>query len=86
MGLAIEREHFDLVDYLRFQRRLDEGLLALERLVRRPGFGAGPITVGAEPELFLIDEQGRALPLNQAVRAKAADPRVVWSSTGSTSS
>jgi hypothetical protein len=40
MGLAIDREHFDLVDYLRFQRRLDESLLAL-RLVRRPGFRAG---------------------------------------------
>jgi Glutamate-cysteine ligase family 2(GCS2) len=77
MGLAIEREHFDQVDYLRFQRRLDESLLALERLIRRPGFGIGPITVGAELELFLVDGQGRALPLNQVVREEAADPRVV---------
>src|SRR5512132_1364705 len=77
MGLAIERERFDQADYLYFQRRLDESLLALERLLRRPGFGTGPPTVGAELELFLVDSGGRALPINQAVRAEAADPRVV---------
>ena len=50
---------------------------ALERLLERPGFGTGPATVGAELELFLVDGQGRALPLNQAVRDETADPRVV---------
>ncbi|HKP98700.1 MAG TPA: glutamate--cysteine ligase [Actinomycetes bacterium] len=77
MGLAIERERFDQADFFDFQRRLDESLLALERLLRRPGFGTGPPTVGAELELFLIDRGGRALPINQTVRAEAADPRVV---------
>jgi hypothetical protein len=77
MGLAIEREQFNQADYLGFQRRLEECLLALARLLRRPSFGTGPITVGAELELFLVDDQGRALPLNQAVRAETADPRVV---------
>ena len=77
MGLTIEREQFDQADVLGFERRLDESLLALERLLRRPGFGTGPPTVGAELELFLVDSGGRALPINQAVRAEAADPRVV---------
>src|SRR5215207_2955094 len=77
MGLAIDRERFDSGDYLRFEQRLEECLLALERLLERPGFGTGPTTVGAELELFLVDGQGRALPLNQAVRDEAADPRVV---------
>ena len=77
MGLSIDRERFDPVDYRRFERRLDECLLALGRLLGRPGFGVGPTTVGAELELFLVDGQGRALPRNQAVRAETADPRVV---------
>ena len=55
MGLTIDRERFDPVDYQRFEARLDECLLALARLQGRPGFGAGPCTVGAELELFLID-------------------------------
>ena len=77
MGLAIDREQFDPVDYRRFEERLDECLLAMGRLLERPGFGIGPTTLGAELELFLVDSQGRALPLNQVVRAEAADPRVV---------
>jgi hypothetical protein len=77
MGLTIEQERFDPVDYVRFAERLEECLLALRRLLGRPGFGTGPLTVGAELELFLIDKHGRALPRNQAVRAEAADPRVV---------
>jgi hypothetical protein len=77
MGLAIDRDRFDPVDYERFGERLEECLLALGRLLERPGFGVGPTTVGAELELFLIDGRGRALPLNQTVRAEAADPRLV---------
>src|SRR5512132_944282 len=77
MGLTIEREQFDQADFVGFERRLEESLVALERLLRRPGFGTGPPTVGAELELFLVDSGGRALPINQAVRAEAADPRVV---------
>ena len=77
MGLAIDGERFSSVDYRRFEGRLEECLVALERLLERPGFGAGPATVGAELELFLVDGQGRALPLNQVVRDETADPRVV---------
>jgi hypothetical protein len=77
MGLSIDRERFDPVDYRRFGRRLDECLVTLGRLLGRPGFGVDPTTVGAELELFLVDGQGRALPRNQAVRAETADPRVV---------
>ena len=66
MGLAIEREQFNPADYLGFQRRLEECLLALARLLDAPGFGTGPSTVGAELELFLVDGQGRALPLQSS--------------------
>ena len=77
MGLTIEREWFDPVDYRRFEVRLEECLVALGRLLARPGFGVGPATIGAELELCLVDAQGRALPRNQEVRAETADPRVV---------
>ena len=77
MGLTIERERFEPADYVRFEERLEECLLALHRLLDRPCFGTGPTTVGAELELCLIDDQGRALPRNQEVRAEAVDPRVV---------
>jgi hypothetical protein len=84
MGLAIDRDHFDQVDYQRFEERLEECLLALGRLLERPGFGAGPTTVGAELELFLID-RGRA-PCRATRRSAPRPPTHAWSwrSTGST--
>ncbi len=76
MGTDIGKAQFDERDYSRFRERLEECLSALGQLLERPGFGAGPATVGAELELFLVDGAARPLPLNQAIRAAAADPRV----------
>ena len=76
MGTEITREKFSERDYVRFAERLERCLSDLGQLLGRPGFGAGPVTIGAELELFLVDGAARPLPLNQAVRALAADPRV----------
>jgi gamma-glutamyl:cysteine ligase YbdK (ATP-grasp superfamily) len=76
VGTEIAQEEFDEGDYERFAERLGQCLRALGQLLERPGFGAGPATIGAELELFLVDAAGRPLPCNQAVRAAAADPRV----------
>jgi hypothetical protein len=76
MGTDIDQEAFDERDYPRFAERLEEGLSALGQLLDRPGFGAGPATVGAELELFLVDGTARPLPRNQDVCAAVADPRV----------
>src|SRR6266487_36056 len=76
MGTDIDQEEFNERDYSRFAERLAECLSAFGQLLERPGFGAGPATVGAELELFLVDGAARPLPRNQAIRAAAADPRV----------
>jgi hypothetical protein len=76
MGTDIGTEDFDERDYSRFAERLGECLAVLAQLLNRPGFGTGPATIGAELELFLIDDAGRPLPCNQAIRAAVADPRV----------
>jgi hypothetical protein len=76
MGLAIEREEFSPEDYRRFSQRLTENLEALRVLLLRPDFGAGPRTVGAELELFLVDSAGFPLPVNRQVLGQTVDPRV----------
>ncbi len=76
MGTDIDQDEFDERDYSRFTERLEECLSALGQLLERPGFGAGPATVGAGLELFLVDGAARPLPLNQAISAAVADPRV----------
>jgi hypothetical protein len=76
MGTDIENEEFHELDYSHFAERLGECLSAFAQLLRLPGFGAGPATVGAELELFLVDSAARPLACNQAIRAAVADPRV----------
>jgi hypothetical protein len=76
MGKDIERDTFDEGEYARFAQRLEQCLSVLQELLDRPGFGVGPATIGAELELFLVDDAGRPLPRNQAVRVASADPRV----------
>jgi gamma-glutamyl:cysteine ligase YbdK (ATP-grasp superfamily) len=78
MGRSIDQEEFDERDYARFRDRLEESLITLGRLLERPGFGVGPTTIGAELELVLVDQLGRPLPRNQAIRAAVADPRVTF--------
>jgi hypothetical protein len=76
VGTDIDKEDFGERDYARFAERLEECLSALGQLLKRPGFGTGPATVGAELELFLVDSAARPLPHNEAIRAAVADPRV----------
>jgi gamma-glutamyl:cysteine ligase YbdK (ATP-grasp superfamily) len=76
MGTDTDQEEFGEGDYARFAQRLEECLTVLGQLLNQPGFGAGPTTIGAELELVLIDDAGRTLPHNQAIRAAVADPRV----------
>jgi len=76
MGLRIDRDRFEAADYERFAQRLEQGLRALRELLARPGFGAGPPSLGVELELFLIDAAGLPLPLNHAVLLETVDPRL----------
>ena len=76
MGTEIIRETFGEQDYARFRERLERCLSDLGELLARPGFGVGPATIGAELEACLVDDAGRPLPRNQAVRDLAADPRI----------
>ena len=76
MGTDVTKEKFAERDYARFRERLEKSLTALAGLLERPGFGAGPVTIGAELELFLVDGSGRPLPKNRAILARAADSRV----------
>ncbi|MFI6496061.1 glutamate--cysteine ligase [Nonomuraea typhae] len=77
MGRDLDKERFSEAEYARFGERLEQQLGTLRELLGRPGFGQGPTTLGAELELFLIDEKGRPLPRNQEVRRALDDPRVV---------
>ena len=76
MGLDFDRDAFEEAEFVRFAERLNESVAALGGIVGRRGFGLGPTTIGAELELCLVDGDGLALPLNDAVAAAVAHPRL----------
>lgn len=76
MGLEIERDDFSDADYAAFDVRLRACLDALEQVAARPGFGEGPLTLGAEVELDLIDADEGPSPSNEEVLSDIADPCV----------
>ena len=74
VGLSIDKETFSQVDYGLFAERLQQSLVVLRDLLDRPGFGDGPKTLGAEMELFIVDQEGCAYPINRSVLAGNLDP------------
>ena len=76
MGLAIDRDHFDTEDFVRFGARLRDCLSALETLLERPGFGVGALSIGAELELTIVGPDARPLPVNIEVLGETLDPRL----------
>ncbi|MCU0309131.1 MAG: glutamate-cysteine ligase family protein [Thermoleophilia bacterium] len=76
MGLEIDRERFSEEDRRCFAGRLQQGVAALEALCARPGFGAGPISIGMEVEMALVDGTGRPFGANRQVRAATVRPGV----------
>ncbi len=76
MGLEITRDEFDEGDFPRFTAKLEANLQALRVLLDRSGFGTGPLSVGAELELNLVDCAGGPADLNREVLQLVTDQRL----------
>ncbi len=75
MAIAITRDTFSDEDERRFAARLTAQVRRLTALCDRPGFGAGPVTLGAELEVPIVGPDGRPVSCNRSVLAALADPR-----------
>jgi len=76
VGTEILRDRFEATDHELFQGRLQEQLRALKSVLDRPRFGAGLRTLGAELELSLVDDAGRALALSHEIVRAAQTPLI----------
>ncbi len=76
MGIEIDRIEFDADDRRRFNERLACSLDVLGELLARPGFGEGPMSLGAELEVSLVDDLGRPRLQNVEVISASGDPRL----------
>jgi hypothetical protein len=76
MAQAIDRERFEDEEYARFQSRLRENLAALRLVMARAGFGEGAMSIGAELELCIVDDRGRAKGVNRDILRQHLDPHL----------
>ncbi|MCY4356567.1 MAG: glutamate--cysteine ligase [Gammaproteobacteria bacterium] len=76
MGLEIDQINFMPEDFTRFGNRLQSNLRALKSLLKRPDFGEGPLSFGAELELYIVDAEARPLQVNQEIQARLDDPQL----------
>ena len=67
MGLSIDRDQFTEGEFTRFGQRLTQSLKALKHVLEQPGFGEGPLSIGAELELSIINSQGQAYLINRTL-------------------
>ncbi len=73
MGIEIARTDFAADDYRKFQEKLERNLSALHHLLQEKGFGEGEASIGAELEMYLVDERGMPALVNEAILADAED-------------
>lgn len=76
MGIEIDQVTFDPAEYDRFLKALEENLQSLAGQLAEPGFGAGPGSLGAELEMYIVDAQGKPLHANQEIQAAADDAQL----------
>lgn len=77
MGQEITHTHFQHADYVRFQQRLAEESARLREAEAEGRLGEGEPVIGLELEAWLVDAEGRPLPINQALLAELGDPVVL---------
>ncbi len=74
MGQDIDKDTFSHDDEKRFGKRLKSQLYALREQLNQPGFSCGPASLGAEAELYIIDNSLRPAALNTELLGAADNP------------
>ncbi len=76
MGQQIETVSFTESEHKTFQSRLLDNLQSLKQVLQRPDFGRGEVSIGAELEMYLVDEQTRPLSLNRTLLERSGHPQL----------
>ena len=74
MGLSVHTAEFTARDFENFSQKVRDDLMALKQILSDPGFGEGEASVGAELELYIVDNERNALPVNTEITEKLNDP------------
>ncbi|MEQ9547704.1 MAG: hypothetical protein RIK85_17020 [Marinobacter sp.] len=76
MGLSIKKAEFSADEFERFAAKVQTDLKALTRLLNRPDFGEGELSIGAEVEFYIVNSDLRVQPMNTEIAARVQDPQL----------
>ena len=64
MGRDISEKDFTADDYEQFNHRIHDQLDELNQVMAKPKFGTGELYIGAELEIYLVDDKQQVSPVN----------------------
>jgi len=73
MGREISEKEYRADDYINFNRKIHDQLDHLKHIIAQPNFGNSETFIGAELEIYLIDNQYQVSPVNLEVLTKLND-------------
>ena len=73
MGRNILEKDYSASDYDNFNRKIHDQLDILKKVIEQPNFGLGETYIGAELEIYLIDNQHQVSPVNLELLDKLND-------------
>ncbi len=73
MGRDIVEKNYSVDDYANFNHKIHDQLDTLKQVIAQPNFGRGETLIGAELEIYLIDNQHQVSPINLEVLSKLND-------------
>jgi len=75
MGRNTDKQEYSAKDYAIFQEALYQQLAQLKEVLRQPSFGDEPLCLGAEFEMYLVDDDGQVSLTNQLLLGELNDPQ-----------
>ncbi len=75
MGKDIEKQVFCQTDFVNFEHKLTEQLAGLKQVIKTPSFGQGTLKIGAELEMYLVDDNAQVSLSNQQLLSDLNDPQ-----------
>lgn len=75
MGVGIEDRQYCAQDYEKFAKRIHDQLDTLKEVIQHPDFGKEERCIGAELELYLVDESSKISPVNLELLKLLNDPQ-----------
>ncbi len=76
MGQFFDKDSFTEAELSEFKIRLQHQIHKLGKILSRPGFSDGPASIGAELEMYLIDESGLPVSKNAELIALMQDQQL----------